>query len=161
MNFTVRCAEDNDYINLKMLYGDFICDMSQYDPTDFNMDKEMNEWIINAINKIKSIIYVVIFENDIIGFIRLQIKERTDNSNNIIEYIKLSDLYVMPEFRNTGVASSLVHQAMIWGKEKNAFEIVLNVYEANKRAIDFYLNFGFIYHENISLKRIRMIAKIV
>ncbi|MEG1461946.1 MAG: hypothetical protein RSC48_02460, partial [Anaerorhabdus sp.] len=93
MEFIVSQARFEDYERLKVIYNDFIEDMNQYDPADCNMDDEINNWITNALNKKKSVIYIAEVDGDILGFIRLQNKERLEE-NKTIRYIKLSDLFV-------------------------------------------------------------------
>lgn len=158
MEFIVRQSGFEDYERLKRIYNDFIEDMNQYDSTDCNMDDEINNWINNALNKEKSVIYIAELDEDILGFIRLQKKERSEE-NNTIRYIKLSDLFVAPMFRKMGVASRLINQAYIIARENHSTEIVLNVYEANAKAKDFYSKHGFKFHEMLSLNRIRMVRE--
>lgn len=159
MEFIVRQAGFEDYERLKIIYNDFIEDMNQYDPTDCNMDDEINNWITNALNKKKSAIYIAELDEDILGFIRLQNKERLEE-NKTIRYIKLSDLFVAPMFRKIGVASSLINQAYMFARENHSAEIVLNVYETNTKAKDFYVKQDFKFHEALTLNRVRMIREL-
>lgn len=159
MEFIVRQAGFEDYERLKIIYNDFIEDMNQYDPTDCNMDDEINNWITNALNKKKSVIYIAELDEDILGFIRLQNKERLEE-NKTIRYIKLSDLFVAPMFRKIGVASSLINQAYMFARENHSAEIVLNVYETNTKAKDFYVKQDFKFHEALTLNRVRMIREL-
>ncbi len=161
MEVTLRIANEKDYEILKKMYCLFIESMNQFDPSDCNMDEEIDKWINNAINKLSSVIYVAEFQEKVIGFTRLQSKERFDKDNNLIKHTKLSDLFVNSEFRNKGVATKLLNQAETWGREKNAVEIVLNVYEANKNARLLYQKNGYQINENISLNRIRMVKTLV
>ncbi|MEG0164471.1 GNAT family N-acetyltransferase [Anaerorhabdus sp.] len=159
MEFIVRQARFEDYERLKVIYNDFIEDMNQYDPTDCNMDDEINNWITNGLNKKKSVIYIAELDEDILGFIRLQNKERLEE-NKTIRYIKLSDLFVAPMFRKIGVASSLINQAYMFARENHSTEIVLNVYETNTKAKDFYVKQDFKFHETLTLNRVRMIREL-
>lgn len=133
--------------------------MNQYDPTDCNIDDEINNWITNALNKKKSVIYIAESDGDILGFIRLQNKERL-KENKTIRYIKLSDLFVAPMFRKMGVASCLINQAYIFARENHSTEIVLNVYETNTKAKDFYVKQDFKFHKTLTLNRVRMIREL-
>lgn len=159
MEFIVSQARFEDYERLKVIYNDFIEDMNQYDPTDCNMDDEINNWITNGLNKKKSVIYIAELDEDILGFIRLQNKERLEE-NKTIRYIKLSDLFVAPMFRKIGVASSLINQAYMFARENHSTEIVLNVYETNTKAKDFYVKQDFKFHETLALNRVRMIREL-
>lgn len=133
--------------------------MNQYDPTDCNIDDEINNWITNALNKKKSVIYIAESDGDILGFIRLQNKEFL-KENKTIRYIKLSDLFVAPMFRKMGVASCLINQVYIFARENHSTEIVLNVYETNTKAKDFYVKQDFKFHKTLTLNRVRMIREL-
>lgn len=133
--------------------------MNQYDPTDCNIDDEINNWITNALNKKKSVIYIAESDGDILGFIRLQNKECL-KENKTIRYIKLSDLFVAPMFRKMGVASCLINQVYIFARENHSTEIVLNVYETNTKAKDFYVKQDFKFHKTLTLNRVRMIREL-
>lgn len=139
------------------MYYLFIENMNQFEPSDCNMEEEVAKWIHNAINKQSSIIYIAEFKKKTIGFIRLQNKERISQESGLINYIKLSDLFVYSAYRNKGVATQLLNQATSWSKENEAREIVLNVYEANTNARVLYLKNGYQINETISLNRMRMV----
>lgn len=157
MEVNLRIAEKSDYEILKKMYVSFIENMNKFNPSDCNMDEEVDKWINNAINRQFSIIYIAEFEKQTIGFTRLQKKERIDKEYRLINYLKLSDLFVYNAFRNKGVATKLLNQAENWGKENEAIEIVLNVYEANTNAKALYQKNGYQKNESISLNRIRMV----
>ena len=84
-----------------------------------------------------------------------EIQEK-DMENIFNNYTKLSDLYVSPQARDRGVGSKLIAKAIQWAKEKKTPEVILNVYEANKRAQALYIKNGFKEDGAISGGRIRM-----
>lgn len=157
---TIRLAEENDYETLKKMYREFIDTMNQYDPSDDNMDEEVDKWIKKGIKRVSSVIYLAEFEQKIIGFMRLQNKEREDENKCLIQYVKLSDLFVDNMFRNKGTATELLNQAIIWSNENEAAEIVLNVYEANTNARKLYDKHGYHINEKLSFNRIRMVKSL-
>ena len=128
--------------------------MSQYDEDDCNMDDEIREWLNRAIRKDHSTIWIEEEEGQLIGFARVQDKKREENS--VINYTKLSDLYVIPDSRGKGVASSLINRTFQWAKEKKTTEVILNVYEQNALAQKLYCKMGFRVDCPISGGRIRM-----
>ncbi|MEG1461945.1 MAG: GNAT family N-acetyltransferase, partial [Anaerorhabdus sp.] len=65
-----------------------------------------------------------------------------------------------PMFRKMGVASSLINQAYMFARENHIAEIVLNVYETNTKAKDFYVKQDFKFHETLALNRVRMIREL-
>ncbi len=52
------------------------------------------------------------------------------------------ELVVEPEFRSQGIGRLLSDHASEWAKQRGAEEMSLYVFEANQRALDFYLNSG-------------------
>ena len=128
--------------------------MSQYDEDDCNMDDEIREWLNRAIRKDHSTIWIEEEEGQLIGFARVQDKKREENG--VINYTKLSDLYVSPDSRGKGVASALINRTFQWAKEKKTTEVILNVYEQNTLAQKLYRKMGFRVECPISGGRIRM-----
>ena len=128
--------------------------MSQYDEDDCNMDDEIREWLNRAIRKDHSTIWIEEEEGQLIGFARVQDKKREENG--VINYTKLSDLYVSPDSRGKGVASALINRTFQWAKEKKTTEVILNVYEQNTLAQKLYRKIGFRVDCLISGGRIRM-----
>ena len=128
--------------------------MSQYDEDDCNMDDEIREWLNRAIRKDHSTIWIEEEEGQLIGFARVQDKKREENG--VINYTKLSDLYVSPDSRGKGVASALINRTFQWAKEKKTTEVILNVYEQNTFAQKLYRKMGFRVECPISGGRIRM-----
>ena len=55
----------------------------------------------------------------------------------------LSAIYVMPEARNQGIATSLVQMALRWAKEQGCREADLNVLVNNSNAKGLYKKIGF------------------
>ena len=154
--YTIRKAGKSDILKLKDLYDCFVIDMNHYDPTDMSLDADVLSWINNSIDTKDASIFVAEDEGCIIGFIRVQCKERTLDNKEVCHYAKLSDLYVIPEARRTGVANLLTVTSFKWAKDLMLSEIILNVYERNIAARNLYESIGFINDDNISGGRIRM-----
>lgn len=55
----------------------------------------------------------------------------------------VDDLCVDPSARRQGIASKLMDRAKEYAKEKNCRMIMLNVWEFNESALDFYEKYGF------------------
>ena len=64
----------------------------------------------------------------------------------------ISNLYVKKEFRKKGIGKKLTQAVIDWFKTKDATALTLEVYEANKAALDFYHQLGF---KNHSVKMVR------
>ena len=54
------------------------------------------------------------------------------------EFALVDNVFVLPEFRGTGLAQSLFNQAKIWAKDQGLVSIQLKVYNANLPAVRFY-----------------------
>lgn len=152
---TIRQAVAEDKEILISLYNDFITAMSQYDSDDTNMDSEILSWIDKALTEETSTILVSENHEEIIRFARIQHKQRLED-NDVIHYVKLSDLYVVPKFRRKGIAGNLIKSSINWAEKRNVNEIVLNVYEENKSAHNLYEKFYFKDDCKISYGRLRM-----
>ena len=57
--------------------------------------------------------------------------------------VLLEDLYVKPEYRNSGIGSKLIDRAVQWGKQEGALRIQLAADLRNRPAISFYSERGF------------------
>ena len=55
----------------------------------------------------------------------------------------ITNVAVLPEYRNRGIASALLERIISYGKEKNLDFITLEVRESNINAIKIYEKFGF------------------
>ncbi|MBW2980921.1 GNAT family N-acetyltransferase [Candidatus Woesearchaeota archaeon] len=64
----------------------------------------------------------------------------------------ISNLYVKKEFRKKGIGKKLTRAVIDWLKSKDTTALTLEVYEANKLALDFYHQLGF---KNHSVKMVR------
>ncbi|BDS07448.1 N-acetyltransferase [Oceaniferula spumae] len=77
-------------------------------------------------------------------------------------------MWVSPEARGSGAAPLLISNLMDWASAVGMSEVLLNVTDSNERAIQFYLNYGFVSTGDIvdcdasrCLKAIRMSKKVV
>ena len=78
--------------------------------------------------------YIYEEDNELLGFINMDIKY--DKS-------ELVYIYVKEEYRNKGIATKLLNEAITDLKQKEVINITLEVNENNQKAINFYLKNGF------------------
>lgn len=52
-------------------------------------------------------------------------------------------VYILPEHRRKGLATTLMSQAQIWAKSQGNFQLGLQVFNDNQPAVNFYQSFGF------------------
>ena len=97
--------------------------------------KQKNELIttIQSNPYVKICTYSV--DKKIVGMIEYQ---------DIYDRFELNNIFVLQEYRNSGIASSLMEYMINQGKNKNINNITLEVREDNISAIKLYEKYGFI-----------------
>lgn len=90
-------------------------------------------------------IFVAIHETRTIGFIDIQKSSNPPYPMFIEKNFALVDnLFVLSEFRGTGVAHSLFERAKHWASEHGLSSLQLKVYNNNQAAIRFYQREGLV-----------------
>lgn len=79
------------------------------------------------------------FEKEIVGYILIR---KTDKNTCLLD-----GLYVLEEYRNQGIANSLLNEAINRCKKLNVKNIDINVMDKNKIAKGIYKKLNFIEHE--------------
>lgn len=126
--YILRKASQTDIPTLKNLYRHFVDEMSGFDSDDSNSDEEIMSWIETSLNENNGVIVVAENDQGIHGFARVSRKTRVaENEGNIINYAKLNDLYVLPEYRKQGIASLLINSAIEWTENNLLSQLILNV----------------------------------
>lgn len=88
-------------------------------------------------------IYVAKIENNIIGYITLNIKESVKTSMRYRKVLSIEAICVDEKKRGKGIGSLLLKQAKKIGKENNCTDMNLTANEENTNAIKLYESFGF------------------
>lgn len=79
--------------------------------------------------------YFIYIENsNIIGFI---------NYYDLYDRFEVANIYVMPEYRNRKIASKLIEHIIKLGKEKNIYNVTLEVRIDNEYALKLYKKYEF------------------
>ncbi|WP_125568346.1 GNAT family N-acetyltransferase [Companilactobacillus insicii] len=78
---------------------------------------------------------VAVFDNDIIGFCRLE-----KSADGIAEF----GVVVDSDFWNNGIASYLTEEALNWANDSSLNKLTLEVYKNNSAAIHIYEKYGFV-----------------
>ncbi len=131
----IRKANYDDAKILNNFLTLLIRDERQYDPgIDENfIVTNMYENYIEDSNKL----LIVAEENDqVVGYLYGIIKP-TDETYNYIN-AKLDALYIDNNYRNKGIATSLIEYFKKWAKSKNANKIEVNVWSNNIKAKRLY-----------------------
>ncbi len=84
--------------------------------------------------------YLVEDASDVVGVLKLCLDDELKPEIRV----EIAKLYVLEEVRSQGVGSKLIDAALTWSKEKDASSIWLNVWQENKKAVQFYEKHDFI-----------------
>lgn len=91
-------------------------------------------------------LYTYSVDKNVVAFIQYE---------DIYDRFELDNIYVLDEYRNKGIASTLMEFMINEGKNKNIINITLEVREDNVNAINLYKKYGFVqkairnnYYEN-------------
>lgn len=76
------------------------------------------------------------------GFVLVGIEDPTHPGVRPTRRGIIYELVVDPDFRSQGIGRLLADHASEWARQRGAEEMSLYVFEANQRAVDFYLNSG-------------------
>jgi len=79
-------------------------------------------------------LYTYSVDKNIVAFIQYE---------DIYDRFELDNIYVLKEYRNRGIASSLMEFMINEGKKKEIINITLEVREDNVNAINLYKKYGF------------------
>ena len=83
-------------------------------------------------------VFVAVNNNSVVGYIFCDIiKEGIGNT------LYIDDLCVDPSLRKCGVGTALMDYAVEYAKRINCRQVMLNVWEFNSSAVDFYEKYGF------------------
>lgn len=98
-------------------------------------EDELKNNLVRFLDKLE--ILVAIKNDQVIGYIVYQIRE--DNYKSIF----ISQLMVCEEFRNQGIAKSLIDSVKNIGLENDCKNVELNCWAFNKNALDMYDHLNF------------------
>lgn len=95
---------------------------------------EVKERLSNAENGV----FVAEVEGNVVGYVFCEVI-----SEGAGYTLYIDDLSVDPDFRRMGIARMLMDKAKEYAKTKNCAFIMLNVWEFNQSAVEFYKKYGF------------------
>lgn len=151
----IRTAAIQDISLLEELYKDFLADMCKYDGSACSIDAHSR--VYSSIEDPRTTLFVAEKDPGIVGLLRLCRKQRYEENGLTAEYIKLTDLYVVPDRRENGIASELLRYAVLYAKRLGINEVTLKVDKANGPAHRLYRRLGF--HDFITFPHDRIMMK--
>ncbi len=147
MKVIFREANDRDYNQVcEILLEDLEYHINLLPEIFEKTENPISEKDFNSILKNpNSAIIIAEYDNEIIGYIELYIEATSSNmpflKNKSYSYI--AEFIVKKEHRKQGLGRKLMEKAYNWSLSKGIREIMLEVYEKNEEAINFYRNIGF------------------
>ncbi|HEV8189941.1 MAG TPA: GNAT family N-acetyltransferase [Ktedonobacterales bacterium] len=83
-------------------------------------------------------------EGEVIGFVTIQLRSPAHEPYLVLERRALvQNLGVLPKWRGQGCGHALMEAAEAWAREHGATRLVLNVWEFNAGALNFYETLGY------------------
>ena len=136
----IRRAKVEEVSTLNQFLTMLIQDERQYDA---NIDENfvVTNMYENYIEDQNAILLVSIVDEKIVGYVFGKIEP----PNNVVKKreARLDALFVLPEYRNRGIARELVNELVKWAKNNGAASLEVGVITENSKAKDLYLSSGF------------------
>lgn len=102
--------------------------------------EQQEKWIRNLISAKNSILLVAEIDNEIVGNVDL-----TGSSRKVMEHTAVVGMGMLKDWRNTGLGTAMLTQAIRWAKENPVLELVwLQVYTDNVLGMSLYKKLGFV-----------------
>lgn len=101
-----------------------------------------NEQISSELLNHNSSFYFLLFDNQLVGYVKLNSKEAQKEVFDI-DAIELERIYVLKEFQGKQIGQSVINMLIDMAKKTKASCLWLGVWEKNLRAISFYQKNGF------------------
>ena len=92
------------------------------------------------------VVYIALEENRIVGFITGHFCELISTVSKPVEMGSIDELYVLPEKRNTDIASKLFRKLEQTFEDFGVKQIFVEVWDFNQAAVGFYNKMGFNQH---------------
>ena len=116
-----------------------ILDEKKYND-NINTDNKIENYYEKVLNDNNKLFIAV--DNDIAGYIFIKITDPIKNSE-IYKEAMIDALYVEEEYRNKGIATSLIEKAKEYAKSMDAKKISISVISINENALKLYRKVGF------------------
>lgn len=156
MKIQIRHAKDHDSNTIVNFIQATLQDMEAGGGHEVNHDVKFWQSYRNEITKFirkDDRLYLLAHsENSVTGFLEgkiIRLREMFTDLNSF----HISVVYVVPEVRQRGVATKLVHEALGWASGRGCREADLNVLFSNDKARGLYKKMGFeVFQYNLRMK---------
>lgn len=152
-----RKANIKDLVSLVDLMHNFYLEGEIIEPfitkLILNPKRAFAKYLKESIGSKSSIIYIAEVDNKVVGFIRCTIKPN-EPFFKIKKVSKLTDFYVLPDYRKKCIGNNLLSKVRVWCKKKKAPDLFLGTLSKNPKSNKIYLDKGFIEFERAYWKKI-------
>lgn len=115
-----------------------IQDESKYNKL-INPNFVVNNYFTNIYDNTDNCLLIATNEDSVTGYIF--VKRIESETSDIV--VLIDGLYVEKEYRNQGIASSLIDSALAWCKENSINAVKIKVMTNNENALKLYQKYGF------------------
>ena len=113
------------------------------------------DFMLTSCRATSGTIFVVEVNNQIVGFVSLWLKVRSEElDEEPSEYAFISDLVVLPDYRGRGLGRALLNRAEQHARRHGATTLKLEVLAKNEQALTLYTRRGFSAYHMLLVKRL-------
>ena len=110
--------------------------------TDCVFEEEFEDYK-SIIGSEKEVCYLVVGEQEYIGFIHVTIREDYVEGATELPIAYIEGIYVKPEYQKQGLGKTLIQEAQKWGLQNGCKQIASDTELHNAAGIDFHKHAGF------------------
>ncbi|UCC17529.1 MAG: GNAT family N-acetyltransferase [Dehalococcoidales bacterium] len=158
INILVRPAVENDFEEALLLFEEGDKVHSEALPQVFRQvsgPARTEEYFTDLIRDKNSILFVAIYQEHLAGLITVNVREYPNVPIMIPRtYPYIGDIVVAEKYRRKGIGQMLMNRVQSWAKEKGIFQLELNVWAFNERAISFFEKSGYTTSRHQMWKRV-------
>lgn len=147
MNLTIRKATVKDAvliadISRKSFYDTFAADNTKEDMELFLAEQFSRGMLMMEVGKRNHTFYLAYADKQIAGYVKLK-ESASPPGLPAASGLEIARLYSLKEFIGKGMGKLLMETSLAHAREIDKEAVWLCVWEKNRRAIDFYTDFGF------------------
>ena len=144
---TIRYATTNDaeliaHMSRQTFYDSFADQNTKEDMDKFMNEKFTKEALMNEVGAERNIFLLAFEADEPVGYVRMRENNNPPALGNE-QAIEIARIYAVQSAIGKGVGSALMQKCIDTAIERNIGTVWLGVWEHNKRAIDFYIRWGF------------------
>lgn len=139
-------ANSSDIVGIQTLYDQIDGQHHSALPHIFKPTQEIarpDSYIENIIEKSDACFLVARSQNELVGFVNVEVRKTQHPLINVFEYGHISDIVIASEWKRQGIGKQLIKEAHKWLRKNQMTEVTLTVFSFNKEAISFYESIGY------------------